>query len=234
MDPTSKKNLLDEQYRSLTERVGVAPSLYSFLKNSPLNEWLSPLFTDGPWCELGCGNQSIFEEGDQLLSGLSLKKDIFGFDLSSVAIEQAPHSIINYEQADCSHLIPKGPFSFILDGHFLHCLSSMPEVFQTLGVISNALLPGGLYAGEVMTSHKSLSFDHDLFFDHQNSVLYQEDRPLRIILEAREWEGLFNDAGFEIAFFLCQASIKMIPCRDRTQAMSGDPECLRFILRKLQ
>ncbi|MCF8060582.1 MAG: hypothetical protein K9K67_14870 [Bacteriovoracaceae bacterium] len=234
MDQSTKKTLLDEQYRGLTGRSNASPSLFSFLKNSPLSEWLQNRISDGPWCELGCGNYSLFEEGEQLISGLSYKEDIFGFDLSSVAIEQAPHSNIQYKQADCSQVIPGGGHSFILDGHFLHCLSSLPEVFQTLGVISDALLPGAIYAGEVMTSHKKLSFDHDLYFDSKNSVLFQDDRPIRVILEAREWESLFKDAGLEIIFFICQASIKMIPHREREIPMSGDPECLRFILKKPQ
>lgn len=209
-----------------------APSLMSYLASEPLSLWLSQRLAQGPWAELGGGGLSLFELGDQLVSGLSRKDDLYSFDISEQAKKKASKGKVHYQQVDCTKEIPHAPFSFILDAHYLHCLSSMPQVFHGLGVIWHALIPGGLYAGEVMTAHKNLSFDHDLYFNHHESVLYYEDRPIRTILEAREWEQLFKDAGFEIQYFVCQASIKMIPQRERQIPMSGDPECLRFILKR--
>lgn len=232
MKDFDRKALLNEQYKGRDLVQTHAPSLMSFLSGEPLQSWLLQQLNLGPWAELGCGAFSIFEKGDELVHGLAQKGDLYGHDLSSEAISQAPSSGINYKETDCVATIPDGPYAFILDGHYLHCLSSLPEVFQALGTIWSALQTGGLYAGEVMTAHKNLSFDHDLYFDHKESVLYKDDLPLRTILEAREWEQLFKDAGFEIQYFVCQASIKMIPQRERTIPMSGDPECLRFVIKR--
>ncbi|MCR9204696.1 MAG: class I SAM-dependent methyltransferase [Halobacteriovoraceae bacterium] len=228
----TKAALLDLQYEQTGNRKNPNPSLKSFLKTSPLNDWLVQVLDKGPWCEIGSGPYSLFEEGDELVSGLENKKDIWGFDLSQKAVELSYSDNVRYQVQDISEGLPFGPYSFILDGHLLHCLTSLPELFQTLGVILNALKPGGYFAGEVMIAHKNLSFDHDLFYDFDTNILSFGDRPLRIILEPREWEELFVGAGFKIQFFVCQSSIKMIPHRDRTVAMSGDPECLRFVLQK--
>ena len=232
MKDFDRKGFLDQQYKDASLEGSVSPSLWSFIKGDPLQSWLPQKLNEGPWCELGCGTLSLFEKKDELVYGLSQKEDVYAFDLSSEAIAKAQGDFVHYQQANCVEDIPYGPHSFILDGHYLHCLSSLPEVFQALGTIWHALEFDGLFAGEVMTAHKGLSFDHDLFFNHSESVLYKDDRPIRTILEAREWEQLFNDSGFSIQYFVCQASIKMIPQRERTIAMSGDPECLRFILKK--
>ncbi len=232
MKDTDRKSYLDAQYRNLSQRKAPAASLVSFLSKEPLKDWLIQKLNEGPWAEVGSGHYSLFEKGDELFFGLSGKKDLYAFDLSSEAISQAPHGQVNYIEADATLDLPHGPFSFILDGHFLHGLSSLPEVFQALGVIGKSLKPGGLFAGEVMMAHKNLSFDHDLYFDHEKNVLYHQERPIRTILEAREWETLFQEANFEIRYFVCQSSIKMIPMRERTVPMSGDPECLRFVLKR--
>lgn len=228
----AKGAILDLQYEHYGNQKNPNPSLKSFLKTSPLKEWLIQVMNQGPWCELGSGPYSLFEEGDELLKGLSSKTDLWGFDLSQKAIDLSYSDRVRYQVQDISEGLPYGPYSFILDGHLLHCLTSLPEVFQTLGVILRALKPGGYFAGEVMIAHKNLSFDHDLFYDFETNILSFEDRPLRIILEPREWEDLFISAGFKIRFFVCQSSIKMIPHRERKVPMNGDPECLRFVLQK--
>jgi len=239
-----KKDQLNSQYDKLLNKNTdfqkgpfssnefVNPSLLSFLKGEPLNHWLRSLLDSGPWCELGSGPYSLFEVGEELIPGLGFKNDLMAFDLSNSAIESSPSEKIKYKVQDITKGLPLGPYAFILDGHFLHCLSSLPELFQTLGMIFNALKPGGLFAGEVMMAHKNLSFDHDLFYDFDTNVLSFEGRPLRVILWAHEWEQLFIEAGFKIEFFICQSSIKMIPGRKRRIPMSGDPECLRFVLKR--
>lgn len=233
MEINEKVERVNAQYRQRgsSHSGPVNPSLLSFLKREPVKEWLLERISQGPWCELGCGDESILEDG--FLVGLEQKQNIWGFDLSDVAIERARSTgRLNYEQRDITEGIPYGPYSFILDGHFLHCLNSLPEVFTVLGHILRALKPGGLYIGEVMTIHKNISFDSEFYFDFDQGVLYQGDHPVRTILEARQWEDLFRSCGFEIQYFVCQGSIKMIPAGKRGEPMSGDPECLRFVLKR--
>lgn len=232
LEKSDKANYLNHQYDGVKDPKRLNASLYSFLRTEPLRAWLSNIISSGPWCEIGCGAYGLFEEGDHLIPGLSKKQDLYGLDLSSRAIEMAPESNIHYAVADVSQGLPAKDFSFVLDGHLLHCLDSLPELFQTLGAILHSLKPGGLFAGEVMIAHKNLSFDHDLSFDFETNILSFEGRSLRIILEPREWEELFINAGFEIQFFVCQSSIKMIPNRERKVPMTGDPECLRFVLKR--
>ncbi len=232
MEITDKVERINQQYLK-SAGASVSASLKSFLKKEPVSDWLIQALFTGPWLELGCGQRSLFEEGDDLTFGLQKKQDLYGFDLSDVAIERAKaHGRLHYQQVDISEGIPGGPYSFILDGHFLHCLGSFPELFTTLGHILRALKPGGIYAGEVMTIHKNISFDSDLYYDYDTHILYQGDIPIRTLLSAREWEDLFISAGFEISYFVCQASIKMIPTNHRREPMNGDPECLRFVLKR--
>ncbi len=233
MEINEKVERVNAQYR---QRNGLNrglsnPSLSSFLKKEPINQWLKDSLVDGAWAELGCGEKSLFEE--ELLPGIENKSDLWGFDLSDVAIDRANSwGRCHYHQADLTKGIPYGPYQILLDGHFLHSLCSLPEVFTVLGHILQSLRPGGRFIGEVMTLHKNISFDSDLYFDFDKRVLFQGSIPIRTILEAREWEDLFKNCGFEIEFFVCQASIKMIPGNKRSEPMTGDPECLRFTLKR--
>jgi trans-aconitate methyltransferase len=229
----TNQSLYDRQYRKITRSQGPSPSLVSFLKSEPLNSWLSQRRHDGPWCELGCGTRSLLEDIEVFLPG-HVKEECYGFDFSHEAISKAcGTSHVQYQQVDLLEGVPRGGFSFILDGHFLHCLDSLPGLYQMLGKIGQALAPGGIFAAEVMMAHKAMSFDVEFNFDHETAVLYQEDgAPARIILDARDWEDLLKNTGLSLEFFVCQSSIKMIPSAVRSTPMQGDPECLRFVLRR--
>lgn len=228
---SSKLERINRQYNEKSG-IYISPSLKSFIRSEPLNPWCTNLIKSGPWCELGGGARSIFESFEEVFPHFE-KSDLFSFDGSSAAIEMAPtHSRVQYKMVDLTKTIPGGPYSFILDGHFLHCLDSLPQAFHTLGLIYHALRPNGIFAGEVMMAHKQLSFDHDLQYDPDNFTLSKDGHPIRLIMEAMEWEDLFNSVGFKIDYFVCQSSIKMIPSLERDIPMNGDPECLRFILKK--
>lgn len=228
----TSRHLYDEQYRRISTAPAPSPSLISFLKSEPLNNWISQQMNAGPWCELGCGAQSLFENIDLFLPGHA-KADCVGFDFSKEAIALSPRNSVRYEVTNLLEGIPGEGYSFILDGHFLHCLDSLPHLYQMLGHIARSLKPGGIFAAEVMMAHKMMSFDVDYNFDFESSVLYQQDGiAARIILEARVWEDLLKNTGLKLEFFVCQSSIKMIPSADRSTPMQGDPECLRFVLRR--
>jgi hypothetical protein len=233
-----KEVLLNEAYSALystqTSLPRPSPSLISFLKQAPLNQWLLDRIDRGPWAELGTGLRSLFECWEEFIPQ-ERKTDLFGFDLSTKAIEMAKGfgSNIFYQQADLSQSIPYGGYAVILDGHFLHCLNSIPEVFQTLGKIYESLMPGGIYIGEVMLAHKSLSFDTQFEYDVRANLLYKDEVPVRVIMDAFEWEDMFLSSGLRIQYFVCQSSIKIIPEDNREVPMNGDPECLRFCLEKV-
>ncbi len=228
-----KKELLNEAYEHVSPGARPSHSLVSFLKSPPINHWLIDRVNEGPWAELGCGMRSIYESWDEIIP-LDQKGDLFGFDLSSTAINKAnAYGSIHYQQADLTMAIPHGPFSVILDGHFLHCLSSVPEVFQTLGKIHDALVTGGIYIGEVMLAHKYLSFETQFEYDVNNNLLYKDGLPSRVIMDAFEWEDMFKSSGLRIQYFVCQSSIKIIPEDSRDRPMNGDPECLRFCLERV-
>lgn len=228
-----KEKLLNEVYGKLQHGASPSHSLVSFLRSTPISEWLKERKDEGSWAELGCGMRSLFESWQDIFD-LGLKNNLYGLDLSSMAIERAQqYGTIHYQQADCTLEIPHGPHAVILDGHFLHCLNSVPEVYQTLGKIREALIPGGIYIGEVMLAHKSLSFDTQFEYDVQSNLLYKDDIPSRIIMDAFEWEDMFVSSGLKIKYFVCQSSIKIIPEDSRDVAMNGDPECLRFCLERI-
>lgn len=227
------QGLYDKQYQSVASAVSASPSLLSFLKSEPLNSWISDRRHKGPWCELGCGTRSLLEDIEGFLPGHQ-KDECYAFDFSKEAIALTDKlSHVSYEQVDLLKGVPHGGYSFILDAHFLHCLDSLPHLYQMLGKIGKALEPGGIFAAEVMMAHKNMSFDVDYTYDSECSVLFQKEGiPTRIILEARAWEDLLNNSGLSLEFFVCQSSIKMIPSSSRSTPMQGDPECLRFILKK--
>lgn len=230
----AKTKLLDEAYEKLSQVQRPGHSLFSFLKSPPINHWLLERMAAGPWAELGCGTRSVFESWSEIID-LPQKNDLFGFDLSRVAIAKAQaYGSLYYQQCDLTLGLPHGPYSIILDGHFLHCLNSVPEVFQTLGKIKESLCVGGIYIGEVMLAHKYLSFETQFEYDVQNNILYKEGIPSRVIMDAFEWEDMFLACGFKIQYFVCQSSIKIIPEDGREVPMNGDPECLRFCLERIK
>ncbi len=232
-DNIKKEKLLNDVYSHISHSPKPSYSLISFLKTPPIAQWLIDRIEQGPWAELGCGMRSFFESWEEVFD-TEKKRDLFGLDLSSKAIERArAYGDIHYEQADLSENIPHGPYAVILDGHFLHCLNSVPEVYQTLGKIREALLPGGLYIGEVMMSHKSISFGAEFEYDVNNNLLYKDGIPSRVIMDAFEWEDMFAASGLRIQYFVCQSSIKIIPEDSRDTPMTGDPECLRFCLERV-
>ena len=234
-----KAKLLDSVYESVSVASHPSASLMSYFRSDPIRNWLFDRWDAGAWAELGCGLRSLLEYSEDFLAGggaLPLKDDLFGLDLSHVAIERALNSNnykVHYAQADLSKEIPHGPYQVLIDGHFLHCLNSVPEVFQTLGMIREALCPGGIYIGEVMLAHKNLSFETQFEYDAESCVLYKGNHPSRIIMDAFEWEDMFLSSGLSIKYFVCQSSIKIIPEDDRDVAMNGDPECLRFCLERV-
>jgi len=228
-----KAKLLDEAYEQVSQAQRPSHSLLSFLKSPPINNWLVDRVGEGAWAELGCGTRGLFESWEEIVD-LPQKNDLFGFDLSKVAIKIAQsYGSLQYQQCDLSLGVPHGPYHVILDGHFLHCLNGVPEVFQTLGKIKESLAIGGIYIGEVMLAHKYLSFETQFEYDVQNNLLYKNGLPSRVIMDAFEWEDMFLTSGFKIQYFVCQSSIKIIPEDSREIPMNGDPECLRFCLERI-
>lgn len=231
-DNILKAQKLDESYEFLNPPSLPSPSLRSYLTSTPLSQWLLSREEQGAWGELGCGMRALLE--DYHFS--KEKDDLFAFDLSKIAIEKAKKKSlgkVHYFCEDLSLGLPHGPYSVLVDAHFLHCLNSLPELYQTLGKIRESLLPGGIFLGEVMISHKNLTFSAEFEFDVGSCVLYRGGVPQRLVMDAFEWEDMFLNSGFKIKYFICQSSIKIIPEDDREIPMRGDPECLRFCLERL-
>jgi hypothetical protein len=235
MQTQIRKNELDQRYDALSSAPMTNSSLKSFLRNDLINDWLATRMALGPTCEMGCGATALLESLEDILPG-RMTRQVEAFDLSTSAINKAkawhPDSRINYYQHDVLQKFREDSYQVIIDAHCLHTLQSLPELFQAMGNIHNALAVDGLLFGEVMMAHKNMSFESGLEYSSYDYVLYKHEKPSRVFMQALEWEDFFINCGFSIEYFMCQSSIKFIPHDDRDEAMASDPECLRFVLKK--
>ena len=218
-------------YKAQTNSKVLSPSLVSFLKQSPVRDWVGESLQRGAGLELGCGPYSLFEIREELF-GAKLCRGLYACDISDVAIDQAPEETeVEYFTHNILEELPE-KYQVIIDGHCLHTLASLPELYFALGLIHKSMEEGGYFIGEVMMSHKNMSFEPHYDYIENERVLYRYGSPHRMIMTSREWEDLFVTSGFKIEYFMCQSSIKFIPSTDRTEALVSDPECLRFVLKK--
>lgn len=229
----NRQEELNKRYEHLGVVPRMNPSLRSFLKSEPLSEWLRSSLSRGPACEIGCGAQAVFSSLHDLFPGY-MTRELEACDLSNVAIEKAQmlEGNVHYFTHDILRPFPRDDYSLILDAHCLHTLTSLPELFQAMGNIKSALSEGGLLVGEVMMAHKNMTLEEGFFYSKHECVLYKYDRPSRVFMTAMEWEDFFLNCGMAIQYFMCQSSIKFIPHDQREDPMPGDPECLRFVLKK--
>jgi hypothetical protein len=226
---------LNNKYKNMSYVGTVSPSLQSFLKSEPISEWVAGSMISGALCEIGCGTRSLFEHWDDILPG-RMTRELIACDLSSEAIDKAKcnqeNKVIDYFVQDITKPFKKNDFECFIDGHCLHSLNSLPDLFQAMGNIYNALNFGGIVVGEVMMAHKNMTFENGLEYFENECVLYKNESPSRVFMTSHEWEDFFLACGFTIKYFMCQSSIKFIPHDDRSEALSGDPECLRYVLEK--
>jgi len=224
-------NSANDFYESNSRAKYLSPSLVSFFKQSPLNQWISDAMMIGDAIEIGCGEYSIFEMRSELF-GSRLSRALYACDISPVAIKRSPqNSDVDYFSHDIKKRLPK-KYQLIIDAHCLHTLESFPELYFTLGLLYQNLENNGVLVGEVMMSHKNMSFESYYDYNENEKVLYRYGEPHRMIMSSYEWEDLFVSVGFKIQYFMCQSSIKFVPSIDRSEALASDPECLRFVLTK--
>ena len=226
---------INHKYENMSYVSSVSPSLQSFLRSEPINDWVAKSMTNGSLCEIGCGMRSLFEHWDDIFPR-RMTRELMACDISSAAIEKAKanqeNKIINYFVQDITSPFDRDNYECFIDAHCLHSLNSLPDLFQAMGNIFNALSDGGIVVGEVMMSHKNMTLENGLEYFESESVLYKNEIPSRVFMSSHEWEDFFLSCGFTIKYFMCQSSIKFIPHDDRTEALPGDPECLRYVLEK--
>ena len=225
---------INKKYQSVEKPSAANLSLISYLRSEPIFQWICELMSSGDLLELGCGVYSLFEFWDDIYQG-RMTRGLHACDFSHVAIEKAKlfqnNNFINYFVHDIKNPFDQ-KYNCIIDAHCLHTLTSLPDLFTVMGNLKNALNDNGILVGEVMMSHKRLSFEDGLEYCSQTSVLSKNKVPSRIIMTSHEWEDFFLSCGFKIKYFMCQSSIKFIPHDNRNVILDGDPECLRFVLEK--
>ena len=179
--------------------------------------------------EIGCGVKSIYET-----STIGTKfHQLEAFDYSSVAIEKAQkqNSCVEYSVQDILSLQRLHQYDLIVDGHCLHCLEDQEQLKQALKAINRALRPGALFIGELMISHKGMGFDFPWIYSQESEVLFYEDSPRRLILDAFHFERHLIDTQFQIEYFYIFNHKMVIPDASRQEARNTDPQLLRFIAR---
>lgn len=124
-------------------------------------------------------------------------------------------------------------FDLIVDSHLLHCLTEDPDRSSYYRLISDHLLPHGIFVAESMVHRKKLFIPDGFMFDERN-VLWQmfgKWTPVRRILDSLDLERELTEARFNIIYFYYYAQFGFVPHRS---FMDIPPEVLpasvRFVL----
>lgn len=152
-----------------------------------------------------------------------LGADITLIDYSPAALEQA-QKIFALESftvktivADVTHpdLNLPDKYDLIIDSHLLHCLTEDPDRASYYRLISDHLLPHGIFIAESMVHRKKLFIPDGFMFDERN-VLWQmfgKWTPVRRILDSLVLEQELNQANFNIIYFYYYAQYGLVPHR---------------------
>ena len=143
----NSKDLFNQLYRSKTGQ-SYSRSLFDFFLKI-VRPRLSG--SDLKILELGSGNYSLFEDV------LDLNAEITAIDISSIAIESAISSKINYQEInilDSKHFAV-AKYDLIFDSHCLNCIESDDERSIAFKNIYSSVKSGGFFASEIMVRPES-------------------------------------------------------------------------------
>lgn len=208
----------------------VNSSLLGFLNNEVLLGQLGSSNLQSA-LELGCGAKSVL---GACQAGTKFHH-LHAMDFSPAAIEIAKQiggdEKTQYKVGDILEMDSLHQYDFILDAHCLHCLESREQLGKALKSIHRSLKAAGIFAGEVMISHKGMAFDFPWIYSQDSEVLFYEDSPRRLILNSFSFEQALIENDFQIQYFYIFNHKRVIPDTGRSESLPSDPQLLRFIAR---
>jgi 2-polyprenyl-3-methyl-5-hydroxy-6-metoxy-1,4-benzoquinol methylase len=126
-------------------------------------------------------------------------------------------------------------FHLIVDSHLLHCLADDPDRSSYYRLISDYLLPDGIFVCETMVHRKKLYIPDGFMFDEKN-VLWQmfgKWTPIRRILDSLDLENELQNAQFNIIYFYYYGQYGFVPHRSFMDLPAEIlPAAVRFVVRK--
>lgn len=158
-------------------------------------------------------------------SALAQAEKIFaleGLEVKTVAAD------VTHPDIDLPH-----KYDLIIDSHLLHCLTEDPDRASYYRLLSDHLLPHGIFVCESMVHRKKLFIPDGFMFDERN-VLWQmfgKWTPVRRILDSLDLERELNEAGFNIVYFYYYAQFGFVPHRSFMDIPAEVlPASVRFVL----
>ncbi|MGB0452971.1 MAG: class I SAM-dependent methyltransferase [Bacteriovoracaceae bacterium] len=230
----SLKNLYNESFRNSTLEFSPSKGLLNLLEHKLALDYLSE--KEGrPFdvLECGCGPGSHFAFWGQKPMGTSVN----AFDWSEVVIEKVKSleafNEVNFDVFEADSFSYPLNFDFILDAHLFHCLIEKEQRKNYLEKIKFHLKPGGFFFSEMMISHKGLYINDNPEVSLLDDLLYYQGQAQRYVPHSLDLEKELIESGLKIEFFTIPYGLRMVPIPYREKALSGDPEVVRVIMRKV-
>lgn len=223
----------------LTEVTTLSKGLYNYVLESkdrflPHLDWKNIRVL-----ELGAGRGGL----SLLLSRLGARVTLV--DFSKEALNQA-EKIFELEGVDVVTIagdvtlpdleLPE-KYDIIVDSHLLHCLTEDPDRASYYRLITDHLLPDGIFVAETMVHRKKMFIPDGFMFDERH-VLWQmfgKWTPIRRILDSLDLEKELNEAHFHIAYFIYYAQFGFVPHRSFMDIPAEIlPASVRMVLKNRQ
>ena len=206
-----------DAHELLAEVTTFSKGLYNFVIESKERFLSSTDWKDIKVLETGGGRGGV----GLLLARLGAEVTLLDFSPSALVQAQKIYAMDSQDvktvTGDVTHpdLTLPHKFDLIVDSHLLHCLTEDPDRSSYYRLISDHLLPHGIFVAESMVHRKKLFVPDGFMFDERN-VLWQmfgKWTPVRRILDSLELEQEINGANFNIIYFFYYAQYGFVPHR---------------------
>lgn len=199
----------------LPEVTTLSKGLFNFVNESKSRFIPNLDWKDMKILELGAGRGGL----GLLLARLGAKVTLVDFSPTALAQAEKIYALEGFDVTtilgDVTHpdlMVPE-KFDLIVDSHLLHCLTEDPDRASYYRLVSDLLLPHGIFVAETMVHRKKLFIPDGFMFDERN-VLWQmfgKWTPVRRILDSLDLERELNEARFDISYFIYYAQYGFVP-----------------------
>ena len=223
----------------LPEVTNFSRGLYNFVLESK-DKFLSNLDWNGLHVlELGAGRGGLGIH----LARLGAKVTLVDFSPTALAQAEAIYALEGLNVltivGDVTHPdldIPQ-KFDLIVDSHLLHCLTDDPDRASYYRLVTDHLLPHGIFVSETMVHRKKIYIPDGFMFDERNILwqMFGKWTPVRRILDSLDLEKELGEAQFHIAYFMYYAQFGFVPHKSFMDIPAEIlPAAVRMVLKNKQ